>query len=335
MIILKNKYVNINKLIKISFAIFALQKIAVVLLCAGLLTASGCGKQKLASEDDGREAMGKDAGEEADLNCGQPFSLKDTKWKVVGLVNNKTGEIDEYEPKDCEECFTLWFDTDYTATAIYINTRHRLDLLDLDPFRPHLKAVEHSGGEMYEKDLKTYWDSYYYSIVLFMIESYSATCNELRLHHVSGEYDLLYAPCDYPLEKSIIGTCWNLDGLFDTQTGEKKELEAKDPEVWYHYSIRFYGNYYIGIISELMFDGFSLLDIPRTGEHKCPNFPEIWSDDFSWYGEDSDDYYKDQKLFHWGIVHAKSYELTSYELKIFFNSPENHDCYFSFKCTYK
>jgi hypothetical protein len=41
-------------------------------------------------------------------------TLKGTKWKLAGIVD-ATGKLTELEPKDCEQCYTLEFDTDSTA----------------------------------------------------------------------------------------------------------------------------------------------------------------------------------------------------------------------------
>jgi hypothetical protein len=42
-------------------------------------------------------------------------SLSGTKWKLKGIVDINTNKLTELEPKDCEECYTLAFDTDSTA----------------------------------------------------------------------------------------------------------------------------------------------------------------------------------------------------------------------------
>ena len=42
-------------------------------------------------------------------------NLASTKWKLAGLVDSETGELKVLEPKDCDDCYTLKFDTDTTA----------------------------------------------------------------------------------------------------------------------------------------------------------------------------------------------------------------------------
>ena len=45
-------------------------------------------------------------------------SLGDTEWKLVGIVDVETDTlIKELEPKECEECYTIAFDTDSTFSG--------------------------------------------------------------------------------------------------------------------------------------------------------------------------------------------------------------------------
>jgi hypothetical protein len=44
-------------------------------------------------------------------------SLQGTKWKLEGIVNEQTGEMQVLEPTDCEQCYTFEFDTDATAAG--------------------------------------------------------------------------------------------------------------------------------------------------------------------------------------------------------------------------
>ena len=46
-----------------------------------------------------------------------PVLLANTKWKLSGIFNEMTGILTELEPKNCDECYTLTFDTDSTFTT--------------------------------------------------------------------------------------------------------------------------------------------------------------------------------------------------------------------------
>ncbi|MDR2145631.1 MAG: hypothetical protein LBE91_04115 [Tannerella sp.] len=59
--------------------------------------------------------------------------LAGTQWKLVGLVDHETGDLQEFEPKDCDDCYTLVFDTDTTAQGkSYVNL---VVLLGLHPIK--------------------------------------------------------------------------------------------------------------------------------------------------------------------------------------------------------
>jgi len=38
-------------------------------------------------------------------------ALQGTTWRLVGIVDVQAGTLTKLEPDDCEECFTLWFET--------------------------------------------------------------------------------------------------------------------------------------------------------------------------------------------------------------------------------
>ena len=113
--------------------------------------------------------------------------LKDTKWKLVGKVNGKTGVLKELEPKDCEECYTLTFGTDYTAAAYCINTTYELDLMH--PFADYAGICER-----YYKDGKDYCDAGDFRFMAMSARYYIVTSDELKLflvdHCPSCEYFL-------------------------------------------------------------------------------------------------------------------------------------------------
>jgi hypothetical protein len=43
--------------------------------------------------------------------------LQGTKWKLIGIFDTQTGDLQELEPKDCEGCYTILFDTDSTFSG--------------------------------------------------------------------------------------------------------------------------------------------------------------------------------------------------------------------------
>ena len=112
----------------------------------------------------------------------QPTSLKGTKWKLAGIVNTQTGELRVLEPKDCEECYTLTFNTNSAATAYNVNRTIQVDILhscDIDDML---------WCERYEKDGKDYCDSDVFRRALAVTKSYTVSSDELQLYYGDNYY---------------------------------------------------------------------------------------------------------------------------------------------------
>jgi hypothetical protein len=109
--------------------------------------------------------------------------LKDTKWKLVGIVNANGDTLREPEPKHYGKCYTLDFSTKmsdmtaegYTATSsIYIR--------NLDPFTTEGSRVSDSGYSSVYKD------------AFLSTKSYTHTQDELKLFYGNSGNYLLYKP---------------------------------------------------------------------------------------------------------------------------------------------
>ena len=109
----------------------------------------------------------------------ESIPLKGTKWKLAGIVDKETGTLKVLEPKECEECFTLTFDTDYTATVRSINKETiNLDLLNLNPDR---LLAKNGWWEIYDGDGQSYFDGDPFRRAILTTASYSVTGDELNL----------------------------------------------------------------------------------------------------------------------------------------------------------
>jgi hypothetical protein len=70
------------------------------------------------------------------VSCGkEPTELAGTKWKLAGFVDAMTDVLTVPQPENCKECYTLTFDTEYTAIAHSITLNRPFDLRDLNPNR--------------------------------------------------------------------------------------------------------------------------------------------------------------------------------------------------------
>jgi len=145
---------NMNKIFK---KIFAAQKLVVVItVIACLLCGLSCNNK---------------------MNE-QPTSLKGTKWKLAGIVDEETGDLKVLEPKDCADCYTLTFDTDYTANVRVVENTLKLDLLNLDP---NVLFEDIMIYELYEKDGKKYVVQNFHRMVI-AAESYSVKTEQFILY---------------------------------------------------------------------------------------------------------------------------------------------------------
>jgi len=253
--------------------------------------------------------------------------LNGTAWKLVSMVgresaNNPTGAFQELRPVDCEDCYTLWFDTGYTASGIIIGSRFKLDLRNLNPY---INMDEMMRCEVYDKDGEIYCDFDFFYRAILTTGSWSATDDELKLfqHHrgLNGEdiitTHLLFKRIDCA-PVTLRGTQWHLEGIVDTQTGGITRLE---PINALDHVIKFCGDYTIQIRS-LNSNPLKLwIMVLDNGSVVWRSFEDdLYSQIFeeSLWLEIEELYTGVNRLFQFGKIFAKSYELTQDELKLFF-----------------
>jgi hypothetical protein len=100
--------------------------------------------------------------------------LKGTAWKLVGIVDSKTGVLIELEPKHCVECYTLTFETD---RIFHVRGVDRTFKMDLDNLNLEVTADLQYG--IYDGNL--YRDNDDFRRAVASAKSYSVTREELRL----------------------------------------------------------------------------------------------------------------------------------------------------------
>jgi hypothetical protein len=107
--------------------------------------------------------------------------LKGTKWKLAGLMDVKTGELTELEPKDCEECYTLEFDSDSRAHGISVMNHLKLRLWPRISHATQSEALDYEIG-----DTPLFYDAWE------RVTSYKAEENELWFVYYNKQNYLLY-----------------------------------------------------------------------------------------------------------------------------------------------
>jgi hypothetical protein len=136
----------------------------VVILLAMAIAVAGCNSSAETNNEDG-----------------QPTSLEGTKWKLQGIADVKTGALKVLEPKDCEECYTLTFDTDTTARGLAITN---IVFFRLNPFliQCGTSAIDYDNEH----------EPNYYCNILFSIESYAFDGDKLKFLFNDGKNYLLF-----------------------------------------------------------------------------------------------------------------------------------------------
>jgi hypothetical protein len=123
------------------------------------------------------------------IACGKEenneLSLKGTKWKLAGIVD-ETSKLTELEPKDCEECYTLEFDTDSTALLQSVSNEGKAYINRVPP----ILGTQTERGEA--------GDGYLFVDILYFITSYTLEKNKLKFFYIKNEKEsyLLYKLID-------------------------------------------------------------------------------------------------------------------------------------------
>jgi hypothetical protein len=122
--------------------------------------------------------------------------LTGTQWKLAALVDMQTRESIEPDPKECNKCYTLEFDSDTTATGQSILNELRFIVTSSNI--KMLEMTEIWDGENNNVDL--FYDA------LLTIDTYEYSRDELKIYYDEGRYYLLYYRIFDGMESSFVGT---------------------------------------------------------------------------------------------------------------------------------
>jgi hypothetical protein len=127
-------------------------------------------------------ALGMVVGCSKDEGLQEKPELTGTQWKLSALVNVQTGGLIEPEPKACDKCYTLAFDSDSTATGQSVLNRLHF-------------SVTPSNIEMYM--MTEMWDGENNNVALFYdalltIDAYEYNNRELKIYYDNRSKYLSY-----------------------------------------------------------------------------------------------------------------------------------------------
>ncbi|MDR1370835.1 MAG: hypothetical protein LBJ72_12035, partial [Dysgonamonadaceae bacterium] len=124
----------------------------------------------------------------SDLNEDQDISLAGTKWKLSGIFDIQNNSLKVLNPTDCEECYTINFNTNSTATG---KSSTNLFWINLSR-KEKLIGIATEIGEI--------GDGYLFCNAIGSVTSYSCNENELKFFYKENgkEYFLLYVKTGNP-----------------------------------------------------------------------------------------------------------------------------------------
>jgi hypothetical protein len=109
------------------------------------------------------------------------IQLQGTKWKLVGYSVIGEKLLRALEPQDCEECYTLAFETNNMGYAISVANTIAIDLSEKPFFGGRTKIYDDNIGDA----------ALFYEITS-LIESYSVSEDKLYFYWNEGKNYVLY-----------------------------------------------------------------------------------------------------------------------------------------------
>jgi len=114
-------------------------------------------------------------------------ALKETSWKLVGIIDAQTGSLTELEPRDCEVCYTLMFDTDTTFMSSS-SVKNSLGGTYTYNYKMHsFRIIEYESILFLEREDGVLWKS-----ILLTVNAFTLLEDELRLYYNENKNYLLF-----------------------------------------------------------------------------------------------------------------------------------------------
>jgi len=139
------------------------------ILCMILLTsliATGCKKTPLPDEAENNPTK-------------TEITLSGTSWKLVGIVDTRTGSLKVLEPNDCKECYRITFETDSTFSGQGVNNQILWGKYAIDYTTHSLRIITFAHTEMLDIG-----DEKLYRQILREIQSFILKNTNPRILHL-------------------------------------------------------------------------------------------------------------------------------------------------------
>jgi hypothetical protein len=131
-------------------------------------------------------------------------ALKENNWKLVGIMDAQTGSLTELEPRDCEVCYTLMFDTDTTFLS---SSSVKNSLCGTYTCNYKMHSFRMIGTEsllFLERGDGVLWKS-----ILLTVNAFTLLEDELRLYYNENKNYLLFKS-QYETGNTLADTRWKL-----------------------------------------------------------------------------------------------------------------------------
>jgi hypothetical protein len=178
-----------------------------IALCSVMLFGVSCSNENL-SDDSAQAGLLNSSGEEESPN------LAGTFWKLDGIVDVETNEVKVLEPKECDICYTLAFNTDSSGYGKSSTNQMQFDF----------SRKEYPVGTMTE--MGEIGDGYLFSDLLRKIHSFGKEDDYLKLSYEEEgkQYYLRYSK----LKAALVGNKWKLKYFVIDDERIKPESEKED-----------------------------------------------------------------------------------------------------------
>ncbi|MDR0581706.1 MAG: hypothetical protein LBG31_01965 [Prevotellaceae bacterium] len=111
-------------------------------------------------------------------------SLEGTQWKLAGIMDVETCNLKELEPKDCETCYTIEFNTNSNMAqgkSVRNAILFHISLPLPTPIFIHITPMDYEN-----EDVQLFYDA------METVTSYTVTKNELKMCYNEGRNYLLF-----------------------------------------------------------------------------------------------------------------------------------------------
>ena len=160
---------------------------ALCLVLIGLFLAYGCEKPDILQAGSGEDG-------DSIVEIKPTLTLRNTKWKLVGIMDVETDSIRILDPTiECDKCYTLVFDETDTVFYEYTTSQWTTRIYEIDYLTNNIRYISGWGTMLGET-----WDGFLYTHIfrdeLRQTQPFSLQENEFKWYYNDKKNYLLFKP---------------------------------------------------------------------------------------------------------------------------------------------